>query len=112
MFLFFMNQGHVYLQISLPEFSSVSTVSLILAKNKTRVSMCGIIVGKWVISHILCDMLKISHRLLWTYTHDALESRNMYLGTSGLQLERPRAIGPNHPLTNKKCLLIAPLHYD
>ena len=80
MFLFFINQGHVYLQISLPELSSVSPVSLILAKNKTRVSMCGIIVGKQVISHKLCDMLKISHRLLWTYTHDALESRKYVLG--------------------------------
>lgn len=62
--------------------------------------MCGVIVSKWVISHKLCDMLKISHGLLQTYTHDALESRNTYLGTNGLQLERPRAIQPKHPLTN------------
>lgn len=72
--------------------------------------MSGVIVGKRVISHKLCDMLKINHGILWTYTHDVLESRNTYLGTNGLQLKRPRAIEPNHPLTNKKHYLIAPLH--
>lgn len=97
MFLFFINQGHVYLQISLPELSSVSTVSLILAKNKTHVSMCGIIVGKRVISHKLCDMLKISHRLLWTYTHDALESRNTTWESVDYNWKDPEQLDPIIP---------------
>lgn len=41
------------------------------------VSMCGVIAAKWVTSHKLYAVLKISHEIPWTYPSDALQSGNM-----------------------------------
>lgn len=30
------------------------------------IGRCGVIAGKWVTSHELCDMLEISHEIPWT----------------------------------------------